>query len=824
MAKIDFYLTNIDYIDEFDGNHRGIVRLWGRTKKGENICVTDSTFSSYFWAIIEKKELVKKLKDRILATKIQETKRVAHVRAVSLEKKKHLGEEVYALKIEVNNPKDISSIREDVKKMKGVVSCVETDISLTQRYLIDKNITPLSLCVVEGEEIESNYRVKVLDAKIVSPTEGEQLESPKILAFDIEVYNLRRNPIDDEDPIVMISVFGSGGYQKTILWKKYSGAKKHVEFVRNEAEMIIRFCDIVREFNPDYLVGYFSDGFDLPYLRTRAEKHKIRMNLGSDGSNIRLSRGVGSQTAKIKGISHIDIFKFIRRVMSGDLNLPSYDLDTVARKLLGVGKSGADISKLYKVWDKGGKAIETFCEYNLIDAKRTFQLTENLLPHMNEFVKLCGLPPEEISRMGYGRLVESFILRNLKEFDEIAPNKPHMHVMNERVGEMIEGAFVYQPEAGLYSDIAVFDFKSLYPTIISAHNVCPSTLTDSKRDSNKTPEITFGGKKVNFYFTYKYDGIFPKMIREILVRRNRVKEMLKKNKKDSVLNARQYSLKILANSAYGYLGFAGARWYCKECAASTTAYGRNYIKKLIERAEKEKFKVIYGDTDSIFISLGEKKGMKDAERFLKDVNNELPSLMELEMEGFYPRGIFVMKKGEVGGAKKKYALADEKGEIKIVGFETVRGDWSIIAKEVQREVLKIILIEENVDKAVTYIKDVVEKTKGGKIPVKKMIIKKKLKKEIGEYSAVGPHVSVAKKLKERGESVGAGSEIAYVVQEGKGNIGSRSVPADEAKKYDSEYYVKHQIIPVVDRILSSIGYQKEEIIEDQKQKSLGDFS
>ena len=219
MAKIDFYLTNIDYIDEFDGNHRGIVRLWGRTKKGENICVTDSTFSSYFWAIIEKKELVKKLKDRILATKIQETKRVAHVRAVSLEKKKHLGEEVYALKIEVNNPKDISSIREDVKKMKGVVSCVETDISLTQRYLIDKNITPLSLCVVEGEEIESNYRVKVLDAKIVSPTEGEQLESPKILAFDIEVYNLRRNPIDDEDPIVMISVFGSGGYQKTILWK-----------------------------------------------------------------------------------------------------------------------------------------------------------------------------------------------------------------------------------------------------------------------------------------------------------------------------------------------------------------------------------------------------------------------------------------------------------------------------------------------------------------------------------------------------------------------------------------------------------------------------
>ncbi len=94
--------------------------------------------------------------------------------------------------------------------------------------------------------------------------------------------------------------------------------------------------------------------------------------------------------------------------------------------------------------------------------------------------------------------------------------------------------------------------------------------------------------------------------------------------------------------------------------------------------------------------------------------------MLLELDGFYPRGIFVMKKGEVGGAKKKYALVDDKNKIKVVGFETVRGDWSEIAKEVQKEVLNIILVKGDVEKAVKYVKDVVEKTKNNKIPIEKI--------------------------------------------------------------------------------------------------------
>jgi DNA polymerase, archaea type len=823
MVKFEFYPLTVDYMDDLHSGSRGVIRLFGRTQKGDKVCVFDSSFSQYFWAILENKEKASMIIDKILGIKIQDSKRNIYATEVNIQKKKFLAKEVYALKIEVNNPKDVDVLRKSVEKMDGVEKCLETDIPFVRRYLADKKIIPLVLCHVEGDEVETDYKAEItVNAKKIFQDGGDTIEKPKILSFDIEVYNKRRSPKEDLDPIVMVAFYGSDNYKKVITWKKFDNASDDVEFVGSEGELIVRIKDVINEFKPDYMVGYFSDGFDWPYIRARADKHKIKLNVGIDGSNVKFSRGVRNQSAKIVGISHIDVLKFVRRILSGQINLPTYKLDTVAKHLLGKGKTEDNIENLYRSWDSG-KGLDRFCEYNLTDAKITYEIFEKILPHLDEFVKLVGLAPNDVSRMSYGRLVESYVLRNLSDFNELAPNRPYHDEIKRREAVDYEGAFVYEPKAGLYNDIAVFDFKSLYPTVISAHNICASTLTDNKKESHESPEIEYDGEKIRYYFTHKYDGIFPKLIRSILERRNRVKEMLNKNKKDSVLDARQYSLKVLANSAYGYLGFSGARWYCKECAASITAYGRDYIHKVIKRAEGEKFNVLYGDTDSVFISLGKGKTMEDAERFLRDVNNGLPSLMELELDGFYPRGIFVMKKGEEGGAKKKYALVDNKGDVKVVGFETVRGDWSVIAKEVQKEVLKIILVKDDIDAAVKYVKDVVKDVKDNKIPVKKMIIKKQLLKEVDEYASIGPHVNVAKKMIEKGEIVGAGSEIRYVVQPGKGSIGDRSLPSDEAKIYDVDYYLTHQIIPVVERIFSAVGYEKEDLLGEHKQKSLGDF-
>ncbi|MEK6840267.1 MAG: DNA polymerase domain-containing protein, partial [Nanoarchaeota archaeon] len=364
-------------------------------------------------------------------------------------------------------------------------------------------------------------------------------------------------------------------------------------------------------------------------------------------------------------------------------------------------------------------------------------------------MKTLGLPVDDVCRMSFGQLVEWYIIKHLDEFNEIIPNRPSGEISRRRDMESYEGAFVLQPQAGLYKDIMVFDFRSLYPTIITAHNICVSTITDNKEEAYISPEIEVGGQKIHYYFTHKHEGFIPKMLKDVLMRRNRIKEiMAQSDKKDPVLNARQYSLKIVANSFYGYFGFSGARWYSNECAAAITAYARDYIQKVIKEAEKNGFTVIYSDTDSVFLLLGN-KSKKDAMDFLKEVNRGLPSLMELEFQDYYKRGLFVMKKGEAKGAKKKYALIDEDGTIKVTGFETIRGDWSILAKEVQEKVFEIILREEDVDKAVAYVKDILKKIERKQIPLEKMIIRKQLKKEISEYENIGPHVEVAKRLRER---------------------------------------------------------------------------
>ena len=197
--------------------------------------------------------------------------------------------------------------------------------------------------------------------------------------------------------------------------------------------------------------------------------------------------------------------------------------------------------------------------------------------------------------------------------------------------------------------------------------------------------------------------------------------------------------------------------------------------------------------------------------------------MELELEGFYPRGIFVLKKNEQVGAKKKYALLQEDGKILIKGFETVRRDWSFIAKEAQTKVLNLILKENDSNKAREYIKELIQEVRDNKIPLEKTIIQTKLQKEIEDYIVIGPHVAIAIQLKNRGEFINQGTLIEYIVSQGTGLIRDKAKSIDEAKNYDPEYYINNQIIPAVEMIFSVLNINKEDLLSDKKQSKLGDF-
>ncbi len=813
MVEVDFYLMDIDSVNDEEG--KAVIRLFGKTLNNERIVVLDKNFKPYFFLIIKKySDDFKKL---VETAYVEKGENKYYVEKVLKVKRKYLGKEIEALKVYVNNPASISYVKEVLEGLENVYGSKEVDIQFYKRYLIDKNITPLTLCRASGEVSKSeNDNIDfIIDAERIEEVSVEDnLKNPRVLAFDIEAYITEHNyPKVVKDPIIMISFYGNDGFSKVLVAKKFKTDKKYIESFNSEEEILIRFKEIIKEYKPDYLVGYFSDEFDMPYIVSRAKKYNLRLDLGLDNSIVKISKRGFTGSAKIKGLIHLDIFKFISKTMVSSLQTDSLNLDSVARELIGEGKIEVDIEELGEIWKKGGKELERFCEYNLNDSVITTKVFLKLLPNLNELTKLVGQPVHEVCRMSYGQLVENYLMRRLKEFNEIYPNKPTLDEIRRRRFERYAGAFVFEPEPGFYRNIAVLDFKSLYPSLFVAYNVCISSLNDEK-DGYETPDIDKGKEKVKYYFSSKEEGFIPVILRDLITRRNRIKEIMDKEKRDLALEARSYALKTLANAAYGYTGFFGARWYCKECAEGVTALGRKYLQDLIDEARKKDFHVIYADTDSVFIDL-ETRSKKDVISFLKEINRTFPSLIELELEDFYPMGIFVSKKSEVGGAKKRYALLTRDNDIKIRGFETVRRNWSYIAKETQRKVFELILKENSKEKALEFVKKVISDIKNKKINIKLMVIKTQLQKSLSSYDQIGPHVAIARKMKMKGFNVEAGSIIRYVVTEGKGMIRDRAKLLSECsdKEYDANYYINNQILPGVERIFEILGYKKEDLLD-----------
>lgn len=813
--KIRFFPLDATY-KIIDG--KVVIHLFGRTEDGKQICILDENFQPYFYIIPKKGVNLKEKIEKLSVEKDNETFSVVKAETV---KKVLLGKEVEAIKVFTKLPRDVPVIRDIIKEWEIIESIHEYDILFTRRYLIDNNIVPMILYEAEGEFINSKLKVPSFKAEKIEQLGDTTLTEPKILAIDIETYTPDNKSINPEkNPIIMVALY-SNYFKKVITWKKFKTDLDYIEFVDSEAKLIENIKNYIEINKPDILTGYFSDGFDLPYIKTRADKYKIKLDLGLDYSDLKIKSG-NNVTAQIRGINHLDIFKFIRKIMGPSMDTDSFKLDSVAEELLNEKKLKVDLDQLSQTWDNNIEDLEKYCEYNIHDALLCFKLTEKMLPTLIELVKIVGLPIYDVNRMGFSQLVEWFVLRQAPLFNQIALNKPSYDEIQKRRMQSIKGAFVFEPKPGLYNDIVVFDYRSLYPTIIASHNISPGTL-NCECCEGKAEKVPLENE--NFWFCTKRKGFLPSIIEDIITRRTRITEMIKEGKEKNVfLDARSNAIKLLANSFYGYLGFFGARYYSIESAESTTAFGRFYIKNVIKKAQQSGFKVIYSDTDSVFLTL-DGKTKDEAEKFSEKINVELPGLMELEYEGFYPSGIFVSAKFGPYGAKKKYALISEEGNLKIKGFETVRRNWSFIAKETQEKVLNIILREHDEKKALEFAKGIIQDLRDKKIPTEKVVIHTQLQKEILDYDNKGPHVAVAQRLKNQGVDVGPGTLIKYVVTSGSDIIRNRAKLPEEVNggDYDATYYIENQVVPAVEKIFEVLGYIREDLVEHKEQKKLEGF-
>jgi DNA polymerase I len=817
----------IDY-DYFDFEGKNYAKIIGRNSSGKRICIIDSC-PAYLWAILKDgltKEKTNKLIKKIQKIKLDIKGRQTKVEKVELYEKEFLEKKVKALKIFATNYKDLHDIADklglpEIEKRRGY------DLGYITHYIIERKLYPLTWYEVSGELLNNSEEFGGIDAGLnvdfcIKTETIKQIEEkefrPKALCYDIETDDLKIGKAE----IIMISLVGEN-LQKVITWKpeKIDKLPSYVTKVKDEKELLETFCEEVKKFSPDFLVGYFSDGFDLPYIKARAEKLKVKIPMGLDDSEPKLTRGI-STTGKIKGIVHVDILRFIRTAYAQYMQSETLTLNDVANEFLGEKKTDFQFRHSSKI--KGKEWLEYF-KYNLQDSVLTFKLFQKFWPDLLEFSKIIKEPVFEISRNGLSKYVENYILHNLEKFNEIPEKRPGQNeIRTRRESGGVEGAFVYQPTPGLYENIAIFDFTSMHTSIIITHNISGSTLLPKKeKNSIESPEIDINGEKLKYYFTKK-PGFLPTLLKEIFEKRKKFKEEYKRNP-NPITQARSNAFKVLSASAHGYIAFFGARYYSIESSASILAFVRKFNQEIIEKTQKAGYKVIFADTDSVGFLMGNST-QEEIKKFLEKLNSELPGVMEMELEGFFRRGLWVAKRKGETGAKKKYALIDSKGNLKIRGFETVRRDWCNLSRHMQNKVIEYILKDGNEKRALEYVKEIIKKVKKREIKKEDLIIRTQLKKSLSEYKAISPHVVAAKKMKEQKIQIAEGQLIEYYLAETNNKsklIREKVKLPNEPGDYDIEYYLERQIIPAVENIFQVFKINIKEIIDGKKQTTLGDF-
>ncbi|MDI6643021.1 MAG: DNA-directed DNA polymerase [Candidatus Hodarchaeaceae archaeon] len=803
-------LLDVDYAEE---EMQPCIRLFIKSGS-ETLVAIDPSFEQYLYATASDPEKAAKLVSKLELT---ERGRAVKPKSVEVVKRTFLGREVGAIKVSFSHPNDMPPLRHAMRELPGVKEIYEFDIPPARRYLVDRGLTPLACIEVRGK-VEERDGVKTL--LVEAPPKPTSAPEPKlnVMSFDIEVYNPTGSPRPDKDPIIMISLADNRGLRKVITWRDLKAKLDYVEVVGSEREMLKRFVGLVKERDVDILLGYNTDLFDFPYLRERAKQLKLKLNLGRDESEVITRKRRFATAARVRGRVHVDVYAMVDFLATiGTIRLIHYTLEDVYRHMLGKEKPEFEFTEMVKAWERGGELGRKLLEYSMSDADATLELGLELLPLFLELTRVVGQTLFDVSRMTPGQLVEWLLIAEANRRGELVPARPVGEEFEERLEETYVGAYVMEPVRGLHEDLVVFDFRSLYPSIIVTHGIDPSTFNCKcckPSEATRVPEL-------DYRFCKKQKGFIPATLERLIEARAKLKEELKHHKRETKeyrsLDARQWALKIVANSFYGMMGYPRARWYFKQCAESVTSFGRHYIHKTIDMARDFGLEVVYGDTDSLHCKL-DGKSQEDAMRFLKQVNESLPGIIELELEGFYPRGVFI--------TKKRYAMIDEEGRMVVKGLEFVRRDWAALAKRTQEEVLKAILKDGLPEKAAEIIRKTTRDVLEGRVDLDDLVIYTQLKMPIESYRAIGPHVVAAKRLRELGYEVEPGMMIAYIETKGPGSISERAVPVEDfkGKEYDPEYYVGHQVLPAVMRIMEVLGYREEDLrFEREKQTGLEKF-
>lgn len=792
----------IHKINSINHNNNTHIELLCQQNSGKKQKIIDKSYHPYFYIILKEntnpnKNEIDKIKTQLNKI-IEENTPEIQILNIELEKnKKYYSKQVNALRISYNNykkTKELTTIIEEATQnnnttTKNFKEILEDDIKIELKYMVDKQ-----LLFNHKVQLELNKNTQIGQTIFATNIRKKELNEltrnfhDKICAFDIETEMKTETINMQKNEIISMSFYNENFQQVYLVSNQTIKTKKNIKTFKTEKEMLLEFWNFTKDFF--ILIGFNSNNFDLKYIIERSIINNI------DLEKLAIKYKQKQNSYQVNHIVHIDLYEYFRYFLSrgNAIKLESYSLNNISKKYL--NKEKININTDFIISQMNKQEITKLIEYNLHDSLLTYELFKKFELSIFDLSNLVPINLEDISSSSSSQIIEAFLIYNAKIENHLTPRKPNGQIKNFRSSKYAVGAFVFQPEMGLFNNIFVYDFRSLYPSIIAAYNICPTTILETKKDKKeneyfKVPmEKELENKLGQIYFTNTNIGLIPKNIKKILKERFEIKDKIKKTKglEQEILKARSTSLKIIANSIYGYIGFSNARWYSHDSSQAITAYARNIIKNTINKIENQKCKIIYSDTDSVFFEQ-KNQTKNEIEDFINKLNKDFKDPIFLELDGFFDSGLFV-------GVKKRYALYSKANDkFKITGFETIRSDSTKIVKETQKKILKYLLKEQDINKAKNYFKEITNQLREHKIDKNKLIIQYKLAKNVNEYVQNAPHVTLAKRMIEQGKKIKKGMILQYIISTGNSNIANRAKSPEECKEYDAEYYINKHLIP-----------------------------
>ena len=689
---------------------------------------------------------------------------------------------------------------------------LEADINPADRFLMERFIT--GSAVLRGAVRRRGGHL-LLDNPALRA--GDYRPALKLVSFDIETAMQGLQ-------LYSISVYGSGAAGsgaaasgaaapgaaapvRRVFMVGEGAEQDYVASFADQGQLLDAFIEWIDEYDPDVLVGWNVVNFDTWYLQRLATALGRKLALGRGGGEIvwrELDEDGERRAARLPGRVILDGIELLRAAF---YRFESFSLENVARQLLGEGKllqgqdRGQEITQLFQR-DKTRLAA-----YNLRDSELVADIfaATGLIDFALARSTLTGLA---IDRPG-GSVAsfDNLYLPPLHRRGFVAPNASREHTASP-------GGFVLDSTPGIYDHVLVLDFKSLYPSIIRTFQIDPLGLalgTSGERDASATVP---GFLQARFE---REGAILPQLITELWQRRDAARR-----DGDSALSQ---AIKIIMNSFYGVLGTPGCRFFDARLASSITLRGHQILQRTRDYIERAGHRVIYGDTDSVFVWIqdaADDRAARAAGEALESNLNTwwravieeefgLPSALELEFETHFKRFLMPTVRGSDKGSKKRYAgiVTTPDGErLLFKGLENVRTDWTRLARDFQEELYRRVFYRESYREWLQgLVAEVLSGQRDGQL-----VYRKRLRRRLDEYQRnVPPHVQAARRCGERGLAVPSrGDWVEYVV-----TTAGPEPAAQPWSPLDYQHYVDRQLQPVADGILGFLGTSFEALVGRQ---------